>query len=140
VAPINRQKIHQVRGVFEKPEEAIQFFTSAGFSLAAADYISKVADNPRLREIMEDIRKGDRNKRYSDVLEALRGYRIAKLIALDSTPASVRIRQRLVEFTIGQKNEEEFLADLFVYVLGKNEETAVKTGLNGNGNSHNYIT
>lgn len=123
---------HLVRGVFDTPEEAIQFYCHAGINEPEATYLATIPNNRRFLKVLGSHNTEPSNpKLYEEVSESLRKYRLAKLIALDEREDSERVRKGVAKFTTGLMDETEFLTLLGGYVLDKNRETKQKMGMLG---------
>lgn len=106
--------VHQVRGVFDSPEEIVHFYVQAGFPAERALYLSSLQNHPTLQEIRD----------------SLSCYRIAKLVALDQNSLSVQIRAEMDRFFSGAISEDQFLGTLTKFVILTNQETARRMGVN----------
>lgn len=131
-ALLSRLSQHQVQGVFEQPEELSKFYTSAGFTPEETDLLSGIRENSQFIDFLQDVFVDGPcpdAARFDEIMRSLSEYRITKLIALDNSAQSVAIRGKLSELLNKEIDKEAFFAELALYVLAKNKETKVKTGI-----------
>lgn len=122
-----RMDVHQVRGVFEKPEEATQFYSLAKLEPPEASYLANLKDNPRLRQLLTPVNY--RPETIEEIYDSLTRYRIAKLIALDPREISQDLRSLLKAYGKGDAEESTLLRQIIDFIIIKNKETKSRMGI-----------
>lgn len=123
----SRMGTHQVRGVFEKPEEAMQFYGLAKLEPSGASLLAHLKDNPNLEALLTP--DNYHPETIQEIRDSLTKYRIAKLIALDPREVSLNLRNLLTQYGQGEVEESLVLRNIVTFILEKNKETKARMGI-----------
>jgi len=125
---LGHMKKYEVKGVL-KPKEIYDFYTAANFSPAMAAVLSDLATQQYLIKCRQIIcADAAFELKEVELIEAIRKYKTAKLLALATDEQSIFMRKMLKIFVEGKIDEGLFLRYLFEYILYENVMTLKKNG------------
>lgn len=128
---INRMSVHDVKGVFDNPNIAIQFYLSTGFTTEQAIYMAYLGVNDLFHSIVETAKNRIKlsERETAQLRNAPNTYKNAKLFAIDEREDAKKLRQTLKDLIDGKITEEQFLIAYALFTVDKNRETLNKKGL-----------